>query len=403
MESVELESLKKEIVAKYNLYNNEKDMSSFELLLKYFRIDGDINNLEIKEIDLDNLKLVVMDKSNGDIIESNYTSSCDLVNYSIGETYFINVKRFSDCEEFEECFVLDSLEPFISKMTFSDNGYHLSFTKEMPNDINFGSKGEDISISYAADIEKDDKEYLQPLFTKSAVKYDKECPSFFEQFFTYDMPSFIKENNTQDKYLYIDNDNVVYGINNHNENDCNYFHGICYESASINYEATLPIGISLKEFPNIVDKDNLSTMVFKGNTGNNNKQSLEIYKRNDGIHINYKDLENKNDEYLIDKLDEGTITIREVELVKESLTTKNIDNKFCELVFNELSNFSKSMKRHTLSDSYDILAPTLYFDRSFLDIERMILASFYDYFAWADSLFMKYTDMFMDDEKRLIK
>lgn len=414
-----IEYLKRAIKRNYKRYIGERTDGKATLVdvLKLFNIFIDENRTDdyiIESIDYNWPSIKIVDTKTNTVYTSKYTSDANLLNYSGYKTFINVIIENSNCK-LENLYYIDSDKSIISQMTFTDGDYELIFEKEMGNSIGFGLNAKSkFVIRYVKNIREPDRCGKQRLLSKIFLaKNDDET---FEQTYTYSLQRLIKYGDNQDKYCYIKNGNVIYGVNNCDIKDLiHYLHGICFESTDVNVSEYLPYNINTKKFPELANNEIYqSGIVFKGGTDKGIHHVLTVFKtksqdnnRNEfekngldyNIHLKYEaiKLENfKDDEGLPDCREivvaskddwykgntNGNITSLEIQNIIERLNTEFSDNVFIQFVIKELRAFANKMdiQKGIGEEEIEPLSPKIFINKTFDEIYALVSRNKDDYF-----------------------
>ncbi len=228
------------------------------------------------------------------------------------------------------------------------------------------------------------------LFTKrykNIYKY-KEFYSIFKQEYTYGPDCAIKRDNTQDKYTYIKDNSVIYGINELiQKGRCDDLCGICFESTKVPIVELLPLGINDVAYPLLYNDNTKSAMIFQVSTENIFNHNLQIYKFSDEIKIiyysirfDYCKVERLN--HYLPSLSDGNISSEEIQNVLSFLQEKLGKSIFMDIITNELNSFALKIdiRKGLVEEKVDPLDPKLLIDKPFDEICSLINANRDEYF-----------------------
>lgn len=396
-----IEYLKRAIKRTYKRYIGERTDEKATLLdvAKFFNIPIDESRLEdyvVKKIDYKVPSIEIMDENNNISYIANYTGDSNLLNFS-GPTQFNSIVSISPTRKEEKLYYIGSETPIITKMTFSDGEYELVFERQMSNSVGlFINNGVKMTVKYLQNVIYDGKNVKQPLFNRVYKKNYRngEFDGSFEQEYTYGSPHIIKYDNTQDKYAYLKNNNVIYGINEFEKNGaCTYLRGVCFENTNIDPSHYLPFNMYVQDYPMLNKNDINSAMIFRCITEDDVHHSLQIYKSNDNISIMYHSKKYfyeeeyrveiiANEEYNLTTLSDGTISIEEIQNILTSLQEKFEDNIFIDIISTELNTFSQRIdnRKRLVEEDFDPLSPKLLINKSFEEIDALVSANKTMYF-----------------------
>lgn len=396
-----IEYLKKAIKRTYKRYTGERTDGKATLLdvTNFFNIPIDETRLEdyvVKKIDYNTPSIEIIDKNNNISYTATYTGNADLLNFS-GATKFNSVVLTSPVGKVETLYYIEDKSPIITKMTFTDGDYELIFEREMANSVGiFVNNGVRMAVRYLQNVVYDGSNVKQPLFNKIYKNSYRngEFDGAFEQVYTYGPHRFIKWNDSQDKYYYIKNNNVIYGINELEQKGvCNSLRCICFENTKVNANDYFPINMYAKDYPLLSENNINSAMIFRVVTEDDIHHSLQIYKSNGATSIMYHSekhfYEGKyhvetiaNEEYGLSNLSDGTILSEEIQNVLISLQAKLGNNIFVNIISNELNAFGAKIdiRKGLIQEELDLLSPKLLINKSFEDIYTLVSANKNDYF-----------------------
>ncbi len=415
MDQDRMEYLKRAIKRTYKRYTGERTDEKATLLdvAKFFNIPVDESRTDdytIKKIDYTIPSIEIKDEKNDITYNATYTGNAYLLNFG-GATEFNSVISTSPLRKEESLYYIGGEIPIITKMTFTDGEYELVFEREMANSVGvFVNDGVRMAVRYLQNIVYDGRDVKQPLFNR--IHKNSYRNEQFEQTYTYGPNRFIKWDGFYDKYAYIRDDNIIYGINELEQKDsCNYMCGICFLSIDENVSEYLPYNIVAKNFPELTNAICKSGIVFRGGTGDGIHHTFTIFKTKDpsniieaaaidsGIYLKYEAIrwENfRNENGMPDcrkvvvahkeaqypRLDNGNITILEITNIIEALDTEFEDDIFIQLVINELKSFANKMdiQKGIVEEELDPLNPKLFMDKSFDEICTLVSANKDDYF-----------------------
>ena len=439
MDQNRIDYLKRAIKRNYKRYTGERTDGKATLMdvLKLFNISVDESRIDdylIESIDYSVPSIKVIDKKTNTTYTSEYTDNAKLLNYS-GSTNFVNVIISNPDCKLESLYYIGTEELIIEQMTFTDGDYELIFEREMENDIGFGlDANSKLVVRYVKNVPVRDRQGKQHLLSK--IFETKNNNDTFEQKYTYSTQHFIEYDDDQDKYCYIKNGNVIYGVNNCDIRELiHYMHGICFESTNLdNISRYLPYNIEIDDFPELTnDEMYQSGIVFRGGTGNGihhtftifktknqadnkteseeNKIGYDIYLKYEAIKWEHFEQENGMSDYKkivvaykeaqYPRLDDGNITSREIQNITEALDTEFEDDLFIEFVINELKIFVNKMdvQKGILEEEVEPLSPKVLFNKTFDEIYTLINANKNEYFNFISEQFISATNINRIDEK----
>ena len=436
-----IEYLKRAIKRTYKRYIGERTDGNATLIdvLKFFNISIDESRIEdykISKIDYKTPSIEVIDTKDSTLFLAKYTSNANLLNYSDGEVRFIELSSINDKRRMDSLFYIENEIPIIERMTFTSGNYDLVFEREMPNSDGVLSNDEiKFEVRYLQNLEYDRHNVQQELLTKIFINSynNEELSNFFEQEYAYSFKkNFSIKKNSQNKYAYISNGNVIYGINEFKqENICHYLNGICFENSNVDVRKYLPFRI--KSDNQIFSVDNAkSIMIFVGGTDDaihhnftiskikslNNvedKQSYDIYLNYEAIRWEQFNDENEMPQHKkvvvasktsrYPKIENGNITSLEIKFIIDDLDIEFKDNKFIQLVINELRTFANKIdiQKGISEEKLDPLSPKLFINKSFDEICDLISPNQDDYFKLVAEHFDNLTNRSSLEEKGQIK
>jgi len=373
-----INEIKKIIWELYNSYLKSDNKKEYITKLgKLFNIpifDVLAVNYKIVSIDIENLSIVIEDIRYGITYNASYTSNCDLFEFSGNVIRFIEVIEVDSEKYIKNVYHIGEDKPVISQMIFERDGQVLEFIKEESNDENtFLDNGKKLMIRY---LEKDNEVYM-PLLTRIEKRIGDDS---FERIFTYDGVNYNSEGNLVDKSIYVVNNDMVYIIDDNISNTpIGYLKGICFENTHIDINRYKVNGINLDEFDELINKNTLSAIIFKG-IFEDELCIYEIYKNNECINIKYykhnnvidnvENIEVHSENIELPILNSGKISVLEIDLIMNAL--KN--DGFINIVINELNRFVKKIciKDRFIEEVYDPLSPRLLLDKDFEFIASVI-------------------------------
>src|SRR5699024_7115879 len=99
-------------------------------------------------------------------------------------------------------------------MTVKNGSYKLFFEKERMDGIDIGNKDDKMVVRYCNTIKEKGNRKTYRLWNKIYIRkqFKGRMVEEFEQEYT-DPPKYIKYDDSQDKYTYIEPSGVIYGIN----------------------------------------------------------------------------------------------------------------------------------------------------------------------------------------------
>lgn len=401
-----VECLKRKIKMAYERYTGERTDGKATLLdvAKFFNIPIDDSRIEdyvVKKIDYNNPSIEIIDEKNNTTYTAIYTGNADLLKCWSPKKWFNSVVSISPISKLESLYYIESANPIITKMTFTNGDYELVFVKEMPHNI--GSLGNDavkMAVSYLQNVVYSGKSVKQHLLNKIYNNHykDGELDYSFEQLYTYGGNRYINYKDTESKYTYIRNNSVVYGIDEYKQKgSINYLVGICFENTNVQV-GDLPFGIEEKNYPLLNDDSVKSAMIFRSMTEGCLSHSLQIYKGNDAISVMYHASTEcyeyyeegggyytrtiAHEEYSLPNLSSETISKEEIQNVLSSLKERLGDRISIDILSNELNTFATKIdiRKGLVQEEVEPLPPKLLIDKSFEEICALVSANKDDYF-----------------------
>lgn len=371
-----IEYLKRAIKRTYKQYTGERKdgEASIKDVAHFFNIPIDEERMEdysVSAIDYNTPSIEIIDRRTETIYNSKYTNNAKLLNYyASGQPQFNSLIAITPTHKIESLYYIGSENPIIEKLTIKEGDYNLEFEREFPNIIGlFRNDGIQLIISYIQNIKHKGRDVEQRLLTKVYSKSPNDnSTNSFEQIYTYGPPFAVKRNDSQDKYTYIRNNSVIYGIGELNQKSINcYLRGHCFENTldkTIDYYS---FDINTSYYPELNDENTTSAMIFSGYS-EEQSHFVKIYKTGSEAIINYSKRckeELASEETRIELSQAGNITSTEVQLVAAALQDKYSDDVYISLVSNELMNFSKKIdiKNGKAEEDIDLLNPKLYIDK----------------------------------------
>ncbi len=392
MSQDEMEFRKRAIKRTYKRYIGERTDEKATILdvAKFFNIPIDesrIDDFVVNSIDCTTPSIEITDLKNSISYTATYTGNADLLNYS-GPTQFNKVVSISPLRKEEILYYIGSNYPIITKMTFTNGEYDLVFEREINNFVGiFSNDGVMMTIRYLQNLIYNGRSVKQPLFNKiyRGNPNKEDYVDVFEQTYTYSPCSFIACDNTQDKYSFIKNNNVIYGINKFEQKGCcHYLRGICYESTDVPTSNYFPMNMHAENYPLLNQTNLYSAMIFKFRTEDGIHHSLQVYKTKDAISIIYHSEKHHHDgryrneniadeKYTLPSLSDGTISSEEIQRVITSLKSILKDAALY-ITSNELNAFATKIdiKNGISKEKLDSLSPKKFVDKSFDDICDLI-------------------------------
>lgn len=400
----DIEYIKRSIRRTHKFYTKERTDGTATLfeIASYFNILIDRereDDYKIEKIDYDCPSIVIVDTKYNTSYEGKFTEDADLLNYSGCVTRFISTKVKNKNANIEALYYIGENNPIITKITFIKEKYELIIEKEMPNSIHFFiNDGEKFTVRYNKNILENDNMYNQPLLTKvfrHSFNGQKLGTKAFERVFTYGLSNKIKTNDSQDKYFFYKNNDIIFGINNFKQRDiCNYLRGICLENTKdTDVENYFPLNLRVEDYPFIKDSQTNSAIVFRGGTGEGNHHTMEIYKNNQSIYIKYfwekrtfkPEFRRKilvNEEFNLPVFSEGKITSEELKEIMVTIQKRFGKDSFIAIICENIETFRNKMefRNGRLEEEFDPLSPKLLINTPVEDIYKLISSNKESYF-----------------------
>ena len=393
-----LEYLKREIKRNYKRYIGERTDAPATMLdvAKHFNIPIDENRLEdfsVKNIDYKTPSIEIIDNKNEISYVSTYTGNANLLNY-YGPTQFISVVEKSNIRKIETLYYIGKKTPIISRMTFENDDYKLTFEKESLHNVGmFVNDGSSMNVSFFKKLIYEGKEEAQLLLSRIYKKIDEDV--VLEQIHNFAPYPFIAKKVSLDKYVYTKPNNIIYGIGNLDIKDLiARVIAVCFEDTNANIKNYLPSSMDLKDYPKLQEESTKSAMIFRVITEEHAWHILEIYKSNESISITYKSEQRfygetdrtdiiADEEYTLKNLSTGTITSEEIKEIINSLQTRFGDDIGLKLIFSELDNFATNIdiRKGLIEEELDLLSPKLLIDKSFEEISTLVNENKDNYFG----------------------
>lgn len=414
-----IEYLKRAIKRTYKRYTGERqdEKSSLKDVADFFNIPIDDSRLEdytITKIDFNTPSIELLDNKTYTTYISKYTDNAELLNYYGGGIRFNSLLTLTPTHKIDSLYYIGDKTPIIEQMAFKDGEYDLVFEREFANSAGlFRNNGIMFTIRYLQRLNHNNRNVQQHLLTriyKDSYSDGKHIGSF-EQLYTYGPNLWVKRNDSQDKYTYIKNNNVVYGISEFEQRDNhNILRCICFENTNGGLEDYFPYNMDAYNYPALKDKNNVSAMIFYGFT-EDSSHSLEIYKNDSSARINYTVRERGygdiivNQELTIPLLNTGNISSDEIQIILTTLQNQYSDDEFINLVSCELTSFGNKIdiKNGVVQEENDMLSPKLFINKSFDEIGKIIDKNKDEFFKLISEQFETATNINKNREKGYIK
>ena len=410
-----IEYLKRAIKRTYRRYTGERqdEKASLRDVADFFNIPIDESRLEdytITKIDFSTPSIELLDNITYTTYISKYTDDAKLLNYYGGGIRFNSLLILLPTHKIDSLYYIGEKTPIIEQMTFKDGDFNLVFEREYANSVGlFKNNVIMFTIRYLQQLNHNNRNVQQHLLTriyKDSYSDGKRIGSF-EQLYTYGPNLWVKRNDSQDKYTYIKNNNVVYGISQLEQRDNhNILRGICFENTNGSLKDYFPYNIDAKNYPTLKDKNNTSAMIFYGYT-EYSSHSLEIYKRDSNAHIKYNVRERgygdiiEDQELTIPLLSSGNISNADIQIILTTLQNQYSSDEFINLVSCELTSFGKKIdiKNGVIQEENDMLSPKLFINKSFDEIGELIGKNKEEYFKLISEQFETATNINKNKEK----
>ncbi len=390
MDQDEEEYLKRAIEMAYTQYIGADGKATIADVAKFFNIPIDklrLTDYEIESINYnDELSIKLVDKKNHTEFKAKYTYG-----YRVHKLRYIRVVATNTFKRLENIYYFGDANPIITKMEFTDGEYKLIFERERPNDagIHYIRPNTQFTIKYVVINYKDEGEIC--LLSKTFQKHDDGQLTYdFEQTGTNQHVANYENLCSENRHYYIENDNIMYGVEFFQSALQNNVQGGLFESTKVSHIGEhFPSSMQYHQTSSrLKDKDTLSAIILVWNVGLGNHYELEVYKTNQGMVGNYKvrifpneELDEElgksmylnNTEFQLQNMDEGMITSREVNYLLGDLRSRFKDASI-ELISDDLLQFARKIdvRKGIAEEDPDPLSPKLFFDKSFKEIESII-------------------------------
>ena len=384
----------------YKRYTEEitDHKASIKNVADYFNIPVDESRLEdyiINRIDFNTPSIELFDKKTKTTYISENTYDANLLNYSGVQKIFNSLLSLTPTHKTESLYYIGDKNPIIENMTFNDGEFDLVFERKFGNKIEASDNNSiQFTIRYSQQLKYKDRNVKQQLLTKIYKIYsDKKNKDSLEQLYTYDINNYVKYNYKKDKYTYVKNNGIIYGINELEINDKKFFlSGICFENTNSNLNEYFPLNMNPDRYQLIKEKKN-------------------TYKNDFTIHIKYyeenhcsKSLKNdntENKEIDFPLLNTGNISNEEIQIIINELNNQFSDNEFINLISSELINFGKkiNIRKGIIEEESDILNPKLFIDQPFDNIAKLINKNKKEFFELISEQFENATSIDLRNKK----
>ena len=409
MQNELLEKLKRKMASAYQ----KGDIKS---LAKYFNVQIDENRIEdyaLINANFDIPAAQFWDKKNDVIYVATFNSYVRWYNGNNNGIPYNYVVTINKTHRQESIYSIGADKPFIDRIIFSKDDYDLVVQRKL-----YGDKDQELMEQYLKNVIYDGKRVQQELLTKIYGKYFDSEGKFaydFEQLLTYMSGAhrYIDYKDTEDKYFYnIEGNNMIYGINEYERDNCAYLYGLCLEHGNVDINRFLPLNIRYDEFKGL-SLNPKSACVFKcGIDGVHHKLGMYVI---DGklriVHTanRFNEACEGNYEVLDDSEVEIEWPLSEWSTIGAKLAGIFGYDEFTKLISKELGTFcGKIQKRNnnTLSGEcyYDYktkcisygwlsLNPRALFDKDLEDIAQRIEAKSDEYFSLVDREFCEHANI----------
>lgn len=414
MYSDKIEYLKRAIKRAYKRYTGERtdETATIKDVADYFNITLDESRLEdyeITNIDLKGPSIEIRDNIENITYFSEYTSYSRLMDMRHSNGTYINSLTQGPDYEIERLFRLDEKTPVIEKLVFNDEEYILSFEREFPNTLGkIANDGVRFTIRLSQEVYTNGFKNEQPLLTKIySKKLSGEVCELFEQQYTYSGYNLIRTNDNQDKYTYLVNNNVIYGIDNLDLKDERIsINGICFENTNKNIDKYAPINLNINNFETLKDEETKSAMIFRG-YNHKNRHLLEISKNSSNINIIYTVIDTDNKKGIVNRiinlqpLNAIYISSEEIQTIIDTLQKEFNDDEFIDLVSDELKTFANKIdiRNGVIKEENDLLNPKFISNCSLDDIAQIVSKNKFGFFENMFEQFEEATYISINKEK----
>lgn len=387
----------------YHQYLLRENNNRQELLeiTQYFHLSLDNSRLEdyqITEIQFWPLSIEVIDTKTNTIFTANYSKESEV----LGIIAYENKIRFINISEkgstYERASIYDMIEGKIvlERIQIRNEKYSLFLKKTQPNVINGLSKQDGVQfiVQY---LETDQKNHNHELLTNiyKTGFISKKIDSFERTYVTFNPIHYIESQ--PDHFCYNIDGYITTGTK---LKGSLMVDGACFENIdnSILQEVFFrPWESGLKDYSHMDTSLMKSAILYAGHSSFDKKaylHDLEIQKTDDGISIKYEVKDWRSfpnpsialrDNYLIPNIENGNITIPEVEILIQELQSRYNNDIFIQFIISELLTFKRKLeiKNNILQEIINPLSPELLMDQSFDDIYTLINGNKEYYFRLA--------------------
>lgn len=403
------ENLKSIILKKYENYIDEKDKTNaLKAIADFFKLPIDISRKDdylIKELNPSDLSIEIYDKKTNTTLTSNYSKDSEFLGMIayVESISFINVTIKENGIYRHTVYKIGENIPILERLIIHHNGYNLIFKRTTSGAFEMFHRldGNKLLIMYS----KEDGENQYPLVTSiyKTNYIEKNINSFERLYITSSMPTY--EKNRPDNFFFDIEGNLVLGSKIETSKYC--IEGACLEKVDENgLEEALnyPQEGSLVDYSNLDLSKTSSAILYAGYYYMGHSfNDIKITKQSDDIHveynITYKDynryIDNtKSSVFIMPCLNEGNISIAEIDNIIIELQKRYSDNKFIEFVINEilLFKYKLQVKSGLTNEVLNPLSSKLLFDKSFDEIYSLVTANKDEYFAIANNRFEELTN-----------
>lgn len=400
MNQNELEKIEK-TYHQYLLRENNNRQQLLEIT-QYFHLSLDDSRLEdyqITEIQFWPLSIEVIDTKTNTILKADYSKESEVLGIIAYENQirFINISVSSPL--YEKASVYDVVEEknLLERIQIRNGKYSLFFRKTQPNVINGISRQDGIQfmIQY---LESDKNNYDHQLLTSIyKTNFTSKNIDFCER--TYVTSSPIHDTkNRPDHFYYNIEGKVIMGTKLKGEM---MIDGACFEKIDNDILQEIfytPWESRLKNYSHMDVSSFQSAILYAGSSSFGTQaylHDLEIKKMNDSTSVKYsiKDWRNSSivleDNYIIPNIENGNITILEVEMLIQELQNRYNNDIFMKFIIHELFTFKRKLEieNNMQSEIISPLSPKLLMDRDFDEICSLVNNNKEEYFRLASKQF----------------
>lgn len=369
--------LKKEMLQiKRKLLIGDKTISE---IAKLFKIKIDVTreqDYKIVSLNPSELTIEIIDTKTNITYKSEFIGHCEPLSFH-GPTQFINVTtEYENAKRNTYYYIGTDIIPIDNLEIYKDDNI-LYFGKEMPNRISFSNDRDIFRIKLLKNVVVGDKKYIDTIYKRSlSQKYIcDESREIMEQVGVGEFTNHVHKNELIDKYSYVNNDNLIYGVSDNNIGDTQSLAGICLEQNIKNKQVLdkyLPIHLIYTNMMEFLKENVLSLIFFSGRCIKNHSDKISILKTDEEFKITLdikiytanpfgNDI-TKKIEKSIPILNSGVINSNEVEYLIIKLQELFKGVLFIELICQELNEFNTKLKikNKIQQDTIDDLNPRLF-------------------------------------------